>query len=209
MRNFFVPRLLVITLLLAALLLGGTAGYHWLEGWSTLDSLYMTVITLTTVGFSEIQTPSPAGKIFTILLILGGVGAYAYAFSNLFNLFLSDTARKDRQRRRRLNMIKKLSSHVIVCGYGRMGSQISARLEDEELPFVVIDVDEKAVERCERNGRHALHGNAASEETLKLAGIGRACSLITVTEADAENVFVVLTARALRPNLQIVARANY
>jgi len=209
MRKVAIPRLLVIALLLVALLLGGTAGYHWLEGWSALDSLYMTVITLTTVGFSEIQAPSPAGKVFTILLILGGVGAYAYAFSSLFNLFLSDAARKNRQRRRRLHMIDKLSDHVIVCGYGRMGSQISARLEDEQLPFVVIDVDEKAVELCERSGRHALHGNAANEETLKLAGISRACSLITVTDADAENVFVVLTARGLRPDLQIIARANY
>lgn len=202
-------RLAAIGGLLATLLLTGTLGYYVIEGWSVLDAAYMTVITLSTVGFGEVYPLSTTGRAFTILLVLGGVGAATYALSSLYNIFLSDDARVTRRTRRRQRMIDRLQGHTIVCGYGRMGRHVALSLDREGLPYVVIDRDKAAVAKCESEGHLAVVGNAANGEMLERAGIARARSLIASVSSDAENVFIVLTARGMREDLQIIARANF
>ena len=186
----------------------GVAGYHWLEGWSVLDALYMTVTTLSTVGFGEVHPLSPAGRIFTMGLIAGGGVFAAYALSNLAHFFFSGEWRAHWENKRRLHMLNQLSNHVIVCGYGRVGRNVVEELKAEGLPFVVLDLSADKTARVEESGHLAVHGDAAHESKLKEAGIDRARGLVAAAKSDAENVFIVLTARSLRPDLSIVARAD-
>lgn len=202
-------RLLLIGGLLFCLVLGGSLGYYLIEGWGFLDSVYMTVITLSTVGFGEVLPLSPNGRAFTILLVIGGVGSAAYAFSNLYNLFLSEESRHIWRTRRRQHMINQLIDHVIVCGYGRMGRQAAANLDREGLEFAVIDRNSEVAAQCEKDGFLAITGNAANAEVLQQAGIKRAKTIIACAASDADNVFIVLTARGLRSDIQIIARANF
>ncbi|MDW8326818.1 MAG: potassium channel protein [Anaerolineales bacterium] len=202
-------RLAVAASVLTALLIIGAAGYHWLEGISPLDAVYMTVITLSTVGFGEVKPLTPLGRLFTIGLIIGGAGVAAYLLSSAAELILSTDLRQAWERRRRHRMLAKLSNHVIVCGYGRVGRFIAHTLKAEGLPFVVIDLNAEKVEQLEAEGVLALAGNAANEARLKEAGIERARALMVAANSDAENVFIVLTARSLRPDLFIAARANF
>ncbi|MBI3417569.1 MAG: potassium channel protein [Verrucomicrobia bacterium] len=193
---------------LVVLPLIGVAGFHWIEGWSVLDALYMTVITLSTVGFGEVHPLSPAGRVFTMgLIVTGGVFA-AFALSNLAHFFFSGEWRAHWDNQRRLRMLNELSNHVIVCGYGRVGRNVVAELKAEGLPFVVIDLSADKIARVEEAGHLAVHGDAAHESKLKEAGIDRARGLVAAAKSDAENVFIVLTARSLRPDLSIVARAD-
>lgn len=202
-------RLLWTFVALLSLLIIGTAGYQVLEGMTFIDALYMAVITVSTVGFGEIEPLSRVGRLFTMVLIVGGGGVAAYAISSAAEFFLSGEWRVylDEQRHRR--QLLRLTNHTIVCGYGRMGRHVVAELKAEQLPFVVIDPDEEKVARIRQRGDLALQGNAANEDDLQVAGIERAASLIAAVSTDAENVFIVLTARSLRPDLIIVARANY
>jgi voltage-gated potassium channel len=208
-ESFVRRRISIIGGLLAAALVIGTFGYQIIEGWPTLDSFYMTVITLTTVGFGEIKTLSPPGRIFTVFLIAGGVGIVAYASTTAVQLLVSGELQKELLTRRRRRMLEKLQKHDVICGFGRMGQHVADELHRRGRSFVVIDNDEKQVEKCRQKGYHAVLGNAVNEEILLLAGIERAKSLITVVKADTENVFIVLTARALCPHLTIISRMNY
>ena len=186
----------------------GVAGYHWIEGWPLLDALYMTVITLSTVGFGEVHPLSPAGRVFTMgLIVTGGVFA-AFALSNLAHFIFSGEWRAHWENKRRLRMLNELSNHFIVCGYGRVGRNVVAELKTEGLPFVIIDLSADKIASVEEAGHLAVHGDAAHESKLKEAGIDRACGLVAAAKSDAENVFIVLTARSLRPDLSIVARAD-
>ncbi len=203
-RRFF---LAVIALLL--LLLIGTSGYQWLEGMTPLDAFYMAVITLSTVGFGEIDPLSPAGRVFTVGLILGGAGVAAYAFSSAAEYMVSGEWRAHWERQRRKRMVAHLSKHIIVCGYGRVGRHVAHGLAAENIPFVVIDSNPEKIARVQAAGQLALHGNAAIETDLQAAGIDRARGLVAAASSDAENVFIVLTARGLRSDLSILARANY
>ena len=186
----------------------GVAGYHWIEGWPLLDALYMTVITLSTVGFGEIHPLSPTGRVFTMGLIVSGGLFAAYALSNLAHYFFGGEWRAHWENKRRLRMLNQLSNHVIVCGYGRVGRNVVAELKAEGLPFVVIDLSADKIARVEEEGHLAVQGDAAHESKLKEAGIARARGLVAAAKSDAENVFIVLTARSLRPDLSIVARAD-
>lgn len=201
-------RLTRILIVLGLLVVGGTVGYTIIEGWRPLDSLYMTVITLTAVGFSEAHPLSPAGKVFTMILILAGVGSVAWLLSNLFDLILSSKFRYLRKQRWRLRMIEQLKNHVIVCGYGRMGRYVASHLKKQGVDVLVVDLEESTIHACEREGIHAFVGDATEDETLNRAGIERARSLIAALNSDAANVFVVLTARGLHPDLHIISRAS-
>ena len=193
---------------LVALPLIGVAGYRWIEGWSLLDALFMTVITLSTVGFGEVHPLSPAGRVFTMgLIVTGGVFA-AFALSNLAHFFFSGEWRAHWENKRRLRMLNELSNHVIVCGYGRVGRNVVSELKAEGLPFVVLDLNADKIAAIEEAGHLAVHGDAAHESKLKEAGIDRARGLVAAAKSDAENVFIVLTARSLRSGLSIVARAD-
>ncbi|MFN2298622.1 MAG: potassium channel family protein [Anaerolineales bacterium] len=187
----------------------GTAGFRLLEGFSLLDSLYMTVITVTTVGFGEVHTLSPAGRLFTILLILGGVGVAAYTVTASANYLVSGQWREHWDVRRRRTMLASLKNHVIVCGFGRVGRFVAQDLKAEGISFVILEKDPAIVELTHRFGYLALQGNAANEGLLEQAGILHARGLVAALNSDAENVYITLTARGMNPDLNIIARANF
>ena len=191
--------------LLAFAVACGTAGYMIVERWNFLDSLYMTITTLTTVGFREVHQLSSRGIIFTIFLIVGGVGTVLYALSTGAKVILEGELKEVYGRRKLEKKIKGLHGHYIVCGYGRMGRIISRELRTEGIQFVVIDKVPQNLD--EDAGIVFLRGDATQDPVLKEAGIERARGLISVLPTDAENLFVVLSARGLNPNLLIVSRA--
>ena len=184
----------------------GTAGYMLLEGWNLFDSLYMTVITLASVGFKEIHDLSLFGRIFTIILIIGGVGTVAYALSTGAKIILEGELQEVYGRRRLEKKIKELKNHYIVCGYGRMGKIICRELREKNIKFVIV---EKQPELHQENRDLLIFpGDATKDEVLKELGIEKAKGLVSVLPTDAENLFVVLSARGLNPHLFIVARAG-
>ncbi len=203
-----IRRLLGALFALFALLVIGTVGYHWLENMDVVDALYMAVITVSTVGFGEVQQLDPPGRIFTIALIVGGGGIAAYSLSAAAEFFLSGEWRMHLEMRRQQQALSRLSQHTIVAGYGRLGRHIVDEMVAQGLPFVVIDPDADKIESINNSGMLAVRGNAANDDDLRRAGIERAYSLVAAASSDAENVFIVLTARSLRPDLIIVARAN-
>ena len=207
--SHFPSRLIFALISFVALIVIGTSGYHWLEEMSIVDSLYMTVITVSTVGFGEVRELSPYGRIFTIGLILGGGVVAAYSVSAIAEFFMSGEWRRFLETRRRSRMQSKLSDHVIICGFGRVGRRVSNELTEEGVPFIVVDTNPTRVEHAWENGYTAVVGNAANEQMLKEAGIDSARALIAAVNSDAENVFIILTARNMNPNVQIIARANY
>lgn len=208
-KEQFLQRRILFTLgLLLVIVIGGTLGYYLIEGWSVLDSLYMTIITLTTVGFGELYPLSPTGRAFTILMIAGGLSIVGFISSALVNSLASGELRERFLSRRRKRMLEQLQNHDIVCGFGRMGQHVCNELVQQNKPFVIIDRDLDKVTQAAEMGYTVLHGDATTEETLVKAGIHRARGLFAVINSDASNVFTVLTARALEPNLVIVARVN-
>ncbi|HSM72039.1 MAG TPA: potassium channel protein [Anaerolineales bacterium] len=202
-------RLILAFLSFLVLIVIGASGYHWLEGMSLVDSLYMTVITVSTVGFGEVRQLSPLGRVFTIGLIIGGGVIVAYALSASAEFFMSGEWHRILKIRRQSRMLSKLGDHVIVCGFGRVGRRVSDELTQEGVPFVVVDIRPDRVTHAEELDYVALEGNAANEHILKQAGIERARALVAAVNSDAENVFIILTARSLNSDMLIIARANY
>ena len=186
----------------------GVAGYCWIEGWPVLDALYMTVITLSTVGYTEVHPMSSAGRIFTMGLIAGGGVLAAYALTQVAQIVFSGELRSSWVAQKRRRMLAELSQHFIVCGYGRVGRNVVTELQSEQLPFVVIEPQPEKVTAVQASGALAVQGDAAVEGVLRQAGIERARGLVACAKTDADNVFIVLTARSLRPDLIIVARAD-
>jgi voltage-gated potassium channel len=197
----------IIRVLMAILstLAFGTVGYMLIEKWGFLDSLYMTIITLTTVGYREVHDLSKGGMIFTMILLVGGVGVVIFALSKGAQVILDLEYNQIFRRRRVEKTIRELKNHYIICGYGRMGKIISKELREDGVQFLVI---EKRTAQPEEEGVLILRGDATRDETLHEAGIDRAAGLISVLPTDAENLFVVLSARGLNPKLLIVARAG-
>jgi voltage-gated potassium channel len=199
-------RLILSAALIVLIISFGTAGYMSIERWSFLDSVYMTIITITTVGFKEIHDLSFSGKLFTIILIIGGVGTALYALGTGAKLVLEGELQEIFGRKRLEKKLKELKDHYIICGHGRMGKIISRELRGEKLSFVVIEKNSDSFD--EKDDIVFLEGDATRDETLKKAGIEKAKCLISVLPTDAENLFVVLSARGLNPSLLIVARAG-
>ena len=194
--------------LLLAVLVGGTFGYAVLEGWSLWDGFYMTATTITTVGFKEVHPLSRAGEVFTVGVIVAGVGTAFYTFTLLASLVVEGGLHQRLERRRRQRMLEQLRDHFIVCGYGRIGATIVEELRRQHVPYVVIEREpERVHEVIEQHGLAVL-ADASSEEVLKRVGIDRARGLIAAVGTDAENVYAVLTARDLRRDLYIVGRAE-
>lgn len=207
--SFVRNRLGMLLFLFLGVIIFGTIGYMLLEGWTVTDALYMTVITLTTVGFGETYPLSQTGRLFTIALIATGVSIVAYSSTTVVQMLVTGELRTLLAFEWRQRMLEKLRDHYIVCGYGRMGRNVAEELAKRNMPFVIIDRSEEVVENCRQHGYVTLLGNAANDEVLKRAGIYRAKSLIATAPSDAENVFIVLTARELCPSLTIVSRMNY
>ncbi|MCL4492577.1 MAG: potassium channel protein [Nitrospirae bacterium] len=199
-------RLILSAVMIALIVAFGVAGYMGIEGWDFLDSLYMTIITLTTVGYKEVHDLSSGGRLFTIFLIIGGVGTVFYALSTGAKLVLEGELQELFGRRRLEKKIKELKDHYIICGYGRMGKIIGRELKVKNEKFAVIE--KKPNMPQEKEDSLILEGDATQDEVLKDAGIERAKGLISVLPTDAENLFVVLSARGLNPGLLIVARAG-
>lgn len=201
-------KLLNILILFSSTLVAGTAGYRMIEGWPWVDSLYMAVITVTTVGFSEVHPLSGAGRLFTSGLVLLGVGTITYSFGAITNYVIAGELRGFLGERRMSKQIAALNNHVIICGYGRMGHELGLELMREKKKFVVADEKEESIKAALEDGYIAFRGDPGLDETLKQCGIERACGLAAASDDDARNLMVVISARGLRKDLPIVARVS-
>ena len=193
---------------LGVITVAGVLGYMVFEGWSFIDALYMTVITLTTVGYREVRDLDTTGQLWTMALLLTGVGTLFYAAVTSVELAVEGAVRGYFERRRMRAEIDKLDGHHILCGFGRVGHQVAREFTLEGVPFVIIDSDPEKVEECLAEGYLATLGEASDDDILEEAGIRRATGLVAAVNSDADNVFVVLSARKINPSLHIVARAS-
>jgi voltage-gated potassium channel len=201
-------RLLYAFAVFAAVLVVGSFGYVLIEGWKVFDGLYMTVITMGGVGYREVHPLSQAGQLWTMLVIVSGVGALAFAVVTVTDFMVEGHFSGFLEGRRMEKRIAGLSGHHIVAGLGRVGSVVAEEFESAGMSFAVIDTSDVALARARESGWAWLKGDATEEATLKEAGIERARSLTAALDSDAENVFVTLTARGLARDLFIVARAT-
>ncbi|HUZ35967.1 MAG TPA: potassium channel protein [Streptosporangiaceae bacterium] len=201
-----VRRIQLALLALLAVMVAGTIGYILL-GFGPLDAVYQTVTTITTVGFREVEPLGTAGKIFTIVLIIAGVGTALYAFGVVLEALVEGHLRQHLERHRMEREIARMSGHTIVCGWGRVGRSVGSHLAGLGNQVVVIDKDPARVATVPA-GIRSFNGDVTSDEVLQEAGIMRAGALIAAIDTDAENVYVTLSARALRPDLVIIARAR-
>lgn len=202
-------RLVLLMLIPAVLVAGGTLGYWWIEKDYTLfDSLYMTVTTLTTVGYGEVHPLSPAGRVFTIVLLLGGVFTFFFTATEVVRAVVSGEVQEVFGRQRMERNLAEMKDHVIVCGYGRMGRFICQEFSRNGYPFVAIDRNLEHLGNLSLPHGVAFPGDASDDEVLKHAGIGRARALVTVAGSDADNLYITVSARLLNDKIFIVARAE-
>jgi voltage-gated potassium channel len=201
-------KLKIIVMILVGVVLFGIIGYSVIERWPLLDAVYMTFITLSTVGFKEVYVLSPAGRMFTILLILVGVAGAAYTLRVMGEWIVEGEMQKLLGRRRMQKGIKELVNHYVVCGFGRVGRRIAQELRNRRVLFVVIDNDLQRIEQAEKDKFLFVQGDSTLDRTLMDAGIERARALITAVANEADGVFIVLSARQLNPQLFITARAE-
>ena len=185
----------------------GVFGYRNLSDLSWIDAIYMTVITVTTVGFTEVGPMSPEAKVFTVFLLIASVFIFAYAISVITEYILSRNSLEILKKKKVKNKISALSNHVIICGFGRNGNQAAARLKAYKRPFVVVEKNKDVIERYS-DSILFVEGDANEDEVLIAAGIDRAQYIITTLPDDAANLFVVLSARQLNKNLNIISRAS-
>jgi voltage-gated potassium channel len=195
-------------LILVALSVIGTVGYVYIDGYSWLNALYMTIITVGTVGFGEIQPLSDAGKLFTIFLIIASIGTVAYYITMVTRLLLDGEWRRQYRLFRQSKKLQRMENHVIVCGHGRNGRQACDVLRKNGIPFIVVEQRQHLVGEAEEDAELIIPGDATKDEVLVEAGIMRARALISALPNDADNLFVVLTARQLCPDLVIISRAS-
>ena len=196
-------------IVLALVLGGGALGYHIIEGWSLFDALYMTITTLATVGYGEVHPLSQGGRVFTMFLILVGVGNIAYAFAGTTHFFAAGGVAAYRRRAKMERNAGRLHGHTIICGCGRLGSAILHELRAQRSPVAVVERDDELALRLEQDTDVAVvRGDAAEDEVLVQAGIHRAHALVAALNDDASNVFLTLTARVLNPRLIIYGKAE-
>jgi voltage-gated potassium channel len=185
----------------------GTMCSHLIEGWDWLESIYAATQTVTTVGYGDIHPVTHAGRVFSIFFMLGGVGTVLYALTNIVQTIVQSELLESYQKRKRWRKMMKLSDHYIICGAGRVGSRVVSELARSGVAFVAIERSAVKVQRWADAGHHVIVGDATLESTLHDAGVSRARGLAACLPDDADNVYVVLTARGLNPGLHIVARA--
>ncbi len=197
-----------LILVVSIFLTVGTVGYRLIEGWPWFDALYMVIITMTTIGYGEVRDLSTEGRIFTVGLIIVGVITGTYAISTTIDTLTSDEFHRERRTLKKKRMLKQITNHTIICGYGRLGRTLVNELRERQGAVIVIDPLPEKIHMCDAAGIPAVLGNGADESVLHEAGIDRANALVATANSDAENVFIVLSARGLNPNLEIIARYN-
>jgi len=201
-------RILVGLGALLAVLAVGTLGYVCIEGWNFFDGLYMTVISLTTVGYLEVHPLSREGRAFTIVIIFMGLGFMFYVLGAVAQVVVEGQLREVLGRRKLTRQVQKIKDHYIICGFGRIGEIISRQLHDKGVPLVVVEHRPQMAPQLEKLGYLHVIGDAAQESVLLDSGLERAKGLVTAVSSDADNVYIVLTARSLNPRLFIMARAG-
>lgn len=206
--NPVLKRIAYALLLLFALITIGTTSYMVFENFSFWDALYMTIITISTVGFKEVRPLTLHGRIITMSLILLGVGVLFYTLGTAIEYFFGDFFAQALEQRRMKKLVEKMKNHFIVCGYGRVGKEVARELKKSRTHFVVIEPDEDRVREAEEENIPVVRGSATEEKILKEAGIEKAKGIAACTGSDADNVYITLTAKSLAPEIYIVARAN-
>ncbi|WP_299213977.1 potassium channel protein [uncultured Dokdonia sp.] len=209
MFDFFKSKIYVAITLVAGTLLIGVLGYKMIAGYGWVDALYMTVITVTTVGYGEVNPLTPEAKLFTVILILCSVVIVGYAITIITEYIIGRNSYDMLKHKKMQKQIDQLSDHIIVCGYGRNGQQAVEKLRAYNKPFIVIEMDDDVINRYEDPHTLFVKGNANEDETLINAGVERASTLISALPDDADNLFVVLSARQLNKSLKIISRAEY
>jgi voltage-gated potassium channel len=194
--------------LLTFIVAGGTIGYSAIEGWDLWDAFYMTVISVTTVGYREVHPLSRPGEVFTVMVVTFGVATVLYTFSFLMARLVEGDLQNRWVQRRSRRMLDDLTHHFIICGFGRIGQIIAREFARQAVPFVIIERDPDRMKEAIEAGYLAVEADASSEAVLQRIGIGRARGFIAAVSTDAENVYAVLTARLVRPDLYIIGRAE-
>jgi voltage-gated potassium channel len=207
--NLYRSKLKPAIILLFVVLIIGIIGYKSMTDWSWIDSFYMTVITITTVGFGEVGQLDENAKIFTIFLILTSIIIVGYALKEITEYILSKNDIEEIKQKKMQKKIESLSNHIIICGYGRNGKQAAKKLLDYEKSFVVIEKEREIVDKYQSDITPFVHGNANEDEVLDRAGITRAGCLISALPNDSDNLFVVLSARQINSNIRIISRASH
>ena len=190
------------------IVVAGTFGYMVIEGWNMQDSFYMTVITYSTVGYGEVHNISKVGEIYTMCLIFLGVGFYLYVAGAIIQFMVEGKIRIIMGRRKLDWNINHLKDHYVVCGYGRIGKVLCETLQDAAIDFIVIDNDDTLLSTMDADKVLYICGNAADEGVLLKAGITRAKGLVAALATDTDNVFLILTAKQLAPQIKVMARAS-
>ncbi len=195
-------------IILICIVAAGTIGYMYIEGWTFGEAVYMTVITIATVGYGEVHPLSAAGRIFTIVLIAGGVSGAAFVLGAFIEYIVEGKFRTTLGRRQMKVRIAKLKDHFILCGYGRVGEDIARTFSEEGIPFIVVDNRPDIITKAEEAGHLYLLGDATSDKVLIEAGIERARGLVAAVDSDVDNTYITLSARGMQPDLFIEARAS-
>ncbi len=201
-------RVRFVILVYVGTILFGTVGLYLVEGMSPFDAFYMTIITISTVGFSEIKPLSPLGRVVTIFIIVSGITTGAYAIGTLLRMFIEGELSKIFGRRKLEKNISAMKGHFIICGFGRIGSIICRELSEENISFIVIEEDPSKNAELETEGYLYINMDATSEEALSKAGIMNAKGIVTAVRSDANNVFITLTAKGLQPDIFVLSRAS-
>ncbi|ESA34205.1 k+ transport nad-binding component [Leptolyngbya sp. Heron Island J] len=193
---------------LGCVVITGIFWYRVIEGWTWLDAAYMSVITLATVGFAEVQPLGARGRLFTIILILMGVVVIAYILNCFTEALIQGHLQSGIRLRQRRKLMQSLTSHYIICGFGRTGRQVATEFSIETIPFIVVDSHEASIQAAQQMGFITFQGDATLDHVLLQVGIERACGLVAALPSDAENLYTVLSAKTLAPNVRAIARAS-
>lgn len=208
--NYIIFKKIYFFLFLIILIISiGTVGYILIEGWNLLDSFYMTLITMSTVGYGEVHELSDSGRIFTSFLLISCFSIFAYTISSLTSYIVGGEYKINLRQYKVLMKMKKMENHIIICGFGRVGKQVAKDLKLFDQPFVIVDHDENVISESElKDGYIFIQGDSTRDGILQEAAIDRAKAIITCLPKDADNLYVVLTAREARKDIMIVSRAT-
>ncbi|MFK7756883.1 MAG: TrkA family potassium uptake protein [Flavobacteriales bacterium] len=207
--NLFSSRILIAVLAIVLLIFGGVLGFMLIEDYNFIDAMFMTVITMSTVGYEEVHPLGDGGKIFASILIICSFSTFAYAISVITTYFVTGQFKTSLERRNMIKTLNNLENHTIVCGYGRVGKKVAKKLKGYNKSFVIIENNEDKAEHISKvDGFICIHGDATKDQNLLDAGIGRASAVITTLPKDADNLYVVLTSRELNNHLTIISRAS-